>query len=146
MAEAEGVEQTVRVSRQVPVPPARAFRAWTTPAEVERWWLPESFTDAEVEIDLREGGAFRLAMRNPAGDPVVAVGTYREVVEGERIVCSWRWEPDFGGETRLTVEFRPREGGTEIVLVHEGFPDADVAAQHEGGWVGCLDRLEPMLR
>ena len=72
-----------------------------------------------------------------------AFGTYREVDEPKRLVYTWDWreEGQQMGETLVTVEFNEVEGGTEIVLVHDGFPADEARAGHGEGWELCLDHL-----
>ena len=50
-----------------------------------------------------------------------------------------------GVETLVTVEFRAIAEGTEIVVTHEGFPTAEVAADHEMGWASCIDGFEGLF-
>jgi uncharacterized protein YndB with AHSA1/START domain len=139
---ADGNGRSVRLERQVRVPPERAFRAWTAPDEVRRWWCPNGFVPEDIEIDLRIGGRFRLAMRSAEGNRFVASGTYTDVDPPRRIAHSWVWDHTPEVETYVTVEFRPDGGGTRIVLTHDGFPDAAAAARHREGWTSLLDNLD----
>jgi hypothetical protein len=45
----------------------------------------------------------------------------------------------------VTVEFFDRGDATEVVLTHELFPDAELAAKHNEGWTSCLNRLEGLF-
>ena len=45
----------------------------------------------------------------------------------------------------MTVEFNEVDGGTEVVLVHDGFPSEELKSAHEDGWVPCLSHLEAHL-
>lgn len=115
----------------------RVFAAWTEPALLVRWWGP----GAEADVDLRIGGRFRLSMQFDWG-AMVAVGEYREIVEPERLVFTFSWDGDpTGEETLVTLVLREAEGGTELTLVHEGFDDPAVAANHRAGWLDCVERL-----
>jgi uncharacterized protein YndB with AHSA1/START domain len=98
-------------------------------------------------VDLRVGGRYRFGMRQvPAGDIFYLTGTYREVTPPERLVYTWRWEnePD-GAETLVTVEFHDRGAATEVVLLHEKFPNQHMRDEHNKGWSGCLDRLVALV-
>jgi uncharacterized protein YndB with AHSA1/START domain len=97
-----------------------------------------------AEVDLRVGGRYRIAMEGPDGAVHVVSGAYREIDPPRRLVYTWQWEnsPRFP-ETQVTVEFRARaDGGTDLVLVHEGLPDEDSYARHAHGWDGCLAKLD----
>ena len=138
-------QAAVRPSRVFAAPRERVFRAWTDREEVARWWWPWSPT---VEIDLRAGGAYRLAAVHPAAGLLAVTGIFREVRPPERLVYAWRWEGEADAEETLgTVEFRAlSEGSTEVALTHDRFASADLAERHRQGWNDCLDRLETLLR
>lgn len=45
--------------------------------------------------------------------------------------------------TLVTIELRAvSDNETELTLTHEGFPDSEMCAQNNEGWVGCLSQLE----
>lgn len=135
-------ERTLRYERQFTASPERVFQAWTTEEELNRWSSP-SPADAQSEIDLRVGGHYSITMEAPDGAKHRVSGVYREVDRPRKLVYTWQWEtiPGFP-ETLVTVEFRLRaNGGTEVVLTHEGLPDADARARHEHGWVLSLNKL-----
>ena len=140
----EGAGVSIRVARTFDAGREQVFRVWTDPAEIQRWWAPPGFTEPKAEMDLREGGSFRIGMRNPEGVYFYAVGEFRVIQAPERLVYSWKWEGYPMGsedaETLVTVEFHERNGQTEVVLVHEGFPSEDAANNHEEGWTNCMAR------
>ena len=70
-------------------------------------------------------------------------GEYREIVAGEKLVFTWAWESGgMGGETLVTLEFRDRDGGTELSLTHEGFDSTESCDAHNRGWSSSLNCLE----
>jgi uncharacterized protein YndB with AHSA1/START domain len=139
-------DTSLTIRRTIPARPERVFRAWTDPAALRRWSCPVGFTVASAEVDLRVGGAYRVAMLPPdQSEASVAYGTYREIDPPRRLVYTWQWEHGEMGETLVTVEFRDLGSETEVVLVHELFPAADVRDLHNQGWVSCLDHLEQAL-
>lgn len=100
---------------------------------------------AAGSADPRVGGTYRVVMEAPDGGRHVAFGTYREIQRPGRLVFTWQWEGGmngFEGETTVTVEMRPADAGTEVVLTHEGFPTAEQRQGHEDGWTSCLENLE----
>lgn len=139
---------SLRLERTFAADPQTVFRAWTERDRVLNWSCPEGATLADVTIDLRVGGTYELRMRGPEGESYTAFGTYREVASPNRLVYTWDWrEPEHAvGETLVTVEFHPVEGGrTRLVLTHERFLDPEQTAGHEEGWTSSLDRLEKLL-
>ena len=139
-------ELTLQVARTFEVSREQVFAAWTDPESVRRWFGPREFSNASADLDVRVGGAYRIAMRSPDGETFYVVGTYREVSPPERLVFSWGWEgsPDTP-ESTVTVEFFERGGGTEVVLTHVGLADATSRDNHQEGWEGTLERLAAEL-
>jgi len=139
----------VRMERLINADRDRVFAAWTDPEMMKKWYAPEGMDIPEVEVDLRIGGRWRVAMQEPNGGARhVVVGTYREVTPPERFVSTWSWVPEGGTpnpdgpeETVITVEFHEDGDGTRVVLNHEGFASGESRDNHEKGWVSCLDRL-----
>ena len=143
-ATAEAATKTLRLTRFFDAPRARVFRAFTDPEVLRQWWGPEGITTPNPDVDLRVGGTYRLEMHTSEGVDHVIGGQYREIVADEKLVFSWAWEGDqMGGETLVTLEFRDRDGGTELTLTHEGFTDAETCEKHNRGWSSsfiCLDQ------
>lgn len=137
---------TLRVERRFQAPPERVFQAWTTAEELSRWSAPDP-APAEVQVELRVGGRYRMAMAAPNGVVHRVAGVYREIDAPRRLVYTWRWEtiPDFP-DTVVTVEFRQRaDGGTDVLLVHEGLPDTPSGRRHESGWAASLEKLRALV-
>lgn len=135
----------LRLEHTFEAPREEVFDAWTNPEVLRRWWAAGPDWDTPTaEVDLREGGHYRLSMRNPETDDVHTVGgQYREVRRPERLVYTWAWEGPSSepNETVVTVEFHDREGTTEVVLMHEGFSSEESRGAHEHGWHAVLDNL-----
>jgi uncharacterized protein YndB with AHSA1/START domain len=67
-------------------------------------------------------------------------GEYLEVTPPRRLSFTWR-SPYTGPEPSVvTVELRPGDEGTELVLSHKRLP-RDQVEPHAGGWGRMLDRL-----
>jgi uncharacterized protein YndB with AHSA1/START domain len=138
------VTRTFKASRQ------RVFRAWTEPELMMRWFV-EGDADMDVcEIDLREGGKYRLE-GHVGGRRWSIWGSYLEVRPPERLVYTWTWRHDpgkgvsEGEDTRVTVDFRDVGEETELVLTHERFASARARDEHTQGWKTCLDQLGRLL-
>jgi uncharacterized protein YndB with AHSA1/START domain len=136
---------TVRIERTFEAPAEAVFDAWTNPEVLRRWWRASpSHETAVAELELRVGGGYRLAMRNPeAGEDYVVYGTYREISRPDRLVYSWAWEgtgPYAGHESEVAVTFQEdAPGRTTVVIEHAGLLDASSRANHAIGWAGVLD-------
>jgi uncharacterized protein YndB with AHSA1/START domain len=136
---------SLRISRIINADREAVFRAWTEPDQLKRWSCPEGMTVADSQVDLTVGGRYRLRMESPEGKAHTAVGVYREIESPGRLVYTWDWEEESIGETLVTVEFNDLGESTEVVLIHELFPNAEAKVGHEEGWTSCLNRLEKVL-
>jgi uncharacterized protein YndB with AHSA1/START domain len=136
---------TLSLERTFDAPRHAVFAAWTDPEVLRRWWAAGPDWDTpEADVDLRVGGAYRLAMRDPgSGDVYVVGGQYTEVAPPERLVYTWTWEHDSPGsaESLVTVVFRDDGPRTTVLLTHTGFADAAAVARHEHGWHAVMDSL-----
>jgi len=138
----------IRLQRRFRSPREKVFRAWTRPEALKRWWCPNGWTPAEVQVDLRVGGTFRIGMRRLSGGaPVYVHGRFLEVTPPKRLIYTWRWDGAFERmpETRVTVEFLKIGRETDLVLTHENFSDIVLRHQHRTGWIAACDRMERIL-
>ena len=127
----------------------KAFAAWTSPAQITRWWGPAGATCPEAHVDLRAGGEYRIANRFPDGRVVWIRGRFLTIEPPHRLVYTWRVEgnPMQLADELVTVSFEPRTpGATEIVVVHERIANEDQRRSHEHGWAACMDGLVAFLR
>lgn len=121
----------VEVRRRMPATRDIVFDAWTDPEGLRHWMCPGDVISAEATMDLRVGGNFRLVMKSPTAEHV-HTGTYQVVDRPAKLVFTWTAgnQP----QTLVTVEFLDRGQETELVLVHEGFTQSDIAQRYQGGW------------
>ena len=133
----------VRLFGMVQAPPARVFEAMTDPEQVAKWWGPQGFTCPEVTLDLRVGGAYRIAMQPPDGELFHLTGKYVEIEPPSRLAYTFRWEPpdpdDRENVARLAL--RERDGATEVALTHGPFATEARRELHKAGWTDTLVRL-----
>ena len=123
----------------------RVFRAWTDPAVLKHWWCPQGWVPAEIEMDLRVGGPYRIGMRRRSGGaPVYVCGSFLEVKSPEKLSYTWQWENAFElmPQTNVTVQFISEGATTLVLLTHEHLPEIAVCLQHRAGWIAAWHRLE----
>jgi uncharacterized protein YndB with AHSA1/START domain len=144
---AESGGLTLRMNRALAAPRSVVFTACTEPGELAKWWGPRGFTAPSVEIDLRVGGSYRIAMQPPEGELFYLSGEFREVDPPARLVYTFRWEdPDpEDRETVVTVSLRDLDDSTEFVLEQTGFAAERRRALHDAGWTDALDRLQQLM-
>jgi uncharacterized protein YndB with AHSA1/START domain len=147
--ETAAAKDTLRVTRTFSASRQRVFRAWTEPELMMRWFVEGDGNMTVCDIDLREGGTYRLE-GEMSGKHWRIWGSFLEVRPPERLVYTWVWKHDVGigtseGDTTVTVEFHERGGETELVLTHERFASVTARDEHTQGWQSCLKRLERVL-
>lgn len=151
---------TTRVSRHVNASPAAVYRALLDPGAVARWRVPDGMSARVHEFDARQGGAFRVSLTYDAVDAPGAAGksdartdTYRghfaALVPDAKVVEVLAFEtadPAFGGTMTMTTSLAATEsGGTEVLVVHEGLPDAVRPEDDEAGTRMALDNLARLV-
>ncbi len=129
----------IELRRIIARPVEEVYRAWTTPALIARWFSP-GIEEMEVSAEVRPGGPIRIELTS-RGAPWRLDGKYLEVVPGKRLRFTWvttECPADVGSV--VTVDFRDLGGRTELVLLHEGFPDWKTRDDHDAtGWQQILE-------
>jgi len=138
----------VRVTRLIKAARERVFTAWTTPADILKWFGPETCQTLAARLDLRPGGEYHFRVKSERTGEVNLDGAFREVKRPSKLVYTWNFsghpQLEFG-ESQVTVEFLDRQGATEVQITHDHLPNEEVKEDHEHGWNGCLDKLERHL-
>ena len=131
----------------LPAPPPRVFRACTEPGELAKWWGPRGFTAPRIELELRVGGSYRIAMQPPDGDLFYLSGKFVEVDPPARLAYTFRWEdpdPD-DRETVVRLSFEDLGKSTEVTFTQGTFATEERRALHDQGWTDSFDRLQELL-
>ncbi len=135
---------TLLVRRTIKADVRRVFEAWTKPEHLIKWWGPRPVTCSSAEVDLRVGGAYRIANLLPDGNTLFIFGQFEVVEPPSRLVYTWHIELKNAPPpqvSRMTVRFEPQGTATEVIVLHEHIDSEATSADHEHGWNGCLDNL-----
>ncbi len=150
-------DEALVITRVLDAPRERVWRAWTDPEHATCWWGPKDFTAPVTKIDLRVGGRYLYAMRSPEGQDFWSTGTYREIVEPERLVMTDSFSDSNGNpvpasqygmtgdwplELLVTLTLEETGGKTRLTLRHEGLPAGEQREMAGYGWNESLDKLE----
>jgi uncharacterized protein YndB with AHSA1/START domain len=140
-------ELALHMTRVLPAPRPLVFRACTEPGELAKWWGPRGFTAPGIELELRVGGSYRIAMQPPDGDLFYLSGEFVEVDPPARLAYTFRWEdPDPNDrETLVTLSLGDLGESTELVFTQGAFATEGRRALHDQGWTDGLDRLHELL-
>ncbi|GAA1031003.1 MULTISPECIES: SRPBCC domain-containing protein [Amycolatopsis] len=120
------------LDRVIRAPRKRVWDAWTDPASLARWWIPEPLRCRVDELDVRAGGAFVTRMSEDGDTFVPHLDACFLVVEDyERIVFTNAldsgWRPATPQPVAMTAEvvLRDHPDGTDYrVVVRHGDPAA----------------------
>jgi uncharacterized protein YndB with AHSA1/START domain len=138
---------TLHLERLLPAPRAAVFAAATEPGWLAEWWGPAGFTAPRVEVDLRVGGRYRIAMKPPGAGAFHLTGRFERVEPPVALDYTFRWEepdPD-DRETLVRLRFLDDPRGTRLAVDHGAFATEARRALHRQGWSESLDRLAEHL-
>lgn len=145
-----------RVSRWVQAPPAVVYRALTDPDAIAAWRVPAGMTARVHAFDAREGGTFRVSLTyddaSAAGKSGGRTDTYHghfaRLVPGALVVEVLAFESAddaVRGSMTMTTTLTAAGGGTDVVILHEGIPDAVPREDNERGTRAALDNLARLV-
>jgi uncharacterized protein YndB with AHSA1/START domain len=130
---------TFTLERVYPAPPARVFAAWADPEAKAQWFGGQDFS-----LDFRVGGT-----EINTGGPYRYHATYRDIVDGERIVYTTEMFKDdrMMSVSLASIQFAAEGDGTRLTLTEHGaFLDGlETAAQREHGTGELLAKLGEAL-
>lgn len=144
------------VARRVQASPAAVYRMLVDPDAVAGWRVPDGMTGRVHLFDPREGGRFRVSLLyddpGRVGKSGAHTDTYQgyfaRLVPGELVVEVIEFETDddaLRGTMTMTTSLTEMSGGTEVVIVHEGVPDAVPREDSELGARMALDNLARLV-
>ncbi|MFI1331224.1 SRPBCC domain-containing protein [Streptomyces sp. NPDC020845] len=150
---------STRVSQHVNASRSAVYRALTDADALAKWRVPTGMSSHVHTFDAREGGAFRISLtydHDHDHDEPVSTGksaphtdTYHghfaRLVPDEQVVEVFAFETaDAALRATMTMTTTLTDsdgGGTDVLVVHEGIPDAVPAADNETGTRMALANL-----
>jgi uncharacterized protein YndB with AHSA1/START domain len=141
---------SMTIVRKIRARPGIVFAAMTTAEGIANWFGPDTGPVLLAESDARVGGRFRVRFRTLDGLEHETSGEYLEMVDPTRLVMTWEWtsggEPDERGKmSRIEVDLRAIDIGTELTFTHAQLQTQISADHHQWGWSGAFDKLEHYL-
>jgi uncharacterized protein YndB with AHSA1/START domain len=145
-----------QISRHVRAPRSAVYRAILDAGAIARWRVPAGMSSHVHEFDAREGGSFRVSLTYdaPSGSGKSASNTdtyhghFAKLVPDEQVVEVLEFEtadPALAGTMTMTTTLRDVDGGTEVLIVHDGIPDSVPAADNETGTRMALENLAELV-
>lgn len=140
-------ELTLHLERVLSAPRTLVFRAHAEPDVLAQWWGPSGFSAPSIELDVRVGGRYRIAMQPPDSSLFYLSGEFLEVDPPARLAYTFRWEdpdPD-DRETIVTFSLADADDSTRVTVAQAAFATEARLALHERGWTESLDRLQELM-
>lgn len=140
-------EALIQITRVFDAPRERVWREWTEPARFADWFGGPTATVPldSVEMDVREGGTWRLTMLFDHRS-IPWHGAYREVVEPSRLVFTVSdREPATGYGVVLVVLVDLGDGRTEMRFEQRGPLEPEYVEPARAGWGRFFDRIAERL-
>ncbi|GHJ54576.1 hypothetical protein Nm8I071_38830 [Nonomuraea sp. TT08I-71] len=147
---------STQVSQLVKAPRSAVYRALLDPAAVAKWRVPTGMSGHVHEFDAREGGSLRVSLTyegpDNTGKSTAHTDTYHgqfvKLVPDRQVVEVVEFETDdpaLRGAMTMTTTLTEVDGGTEVVVVHDGIPDAIPAEDNETGTRIALANLARLV-
>lgn len=148
---------STQVSGHVNAPRAAVYRALLDADAIARWRVPDGMSGHVHAFDAREGGRFRVSLtyegQSGTGKSASHTDTYgghfAKLVPDEQVVEVLAFEtddPGLGGTMTMTTTLTDADdGGTDVLVLHEGIPDSVSAADNETGTRMALANLARLV-
>lgn len=141
----------IRITRVFDAPPELVWKAWTTPAMLVHWFGCAAFSTETAEVDLREGGNWRVVLRTPDGEDIPSYGTYTAVKPFGHLAFTHQWEKQpvdvnpAHHRTLVTVDLHQEGTSTRLEFRQTGLVSEASRDSHVGGWCDSMDALAGQL-
>ncbi len=143
---------TTQVTRFISAPPAAVYRALLDPDAVRHWMVPNGMTSEVHRFDAVEGGEFAISLTYD--DPIAVgktegatdtfAGRFTSLIPDTCVVQVAAFDttdPALAGDMTIRYQLTERDGGTEVVGIHENLPSGVKPEDNEWGWRISLGKL-----
>jgi uncharacterized protein YndB with AHSA1/START domain len=147
---------STHVACHINAPPAAVYRALVDGRAIATWRVPNGMTSRVHEFDPREGGSFRVSLTYVAptatGKSTAQTDTYHgrfvKLVPNQQVVEVLEFEtdnPELQGEMTITTTLMEANGGTDVVMAHEGIPRGVSPTDNDTGTRMALANLAALV-
>jgi uncharacterized protein YndB with AHSA1/START domain len=144
------------MSGHVNAPRSAVYRALLDASAIAQWRVPDGMTSHVHHFEPREGGSFRISLTydrpGQAGKSQPHTDTYHghfaRLVPDQLVVEVFEFETDDPGlssQMTMTTTLTEADGGTEVLVEHDGIPDQVPVADNETGTRMALDHLARLV-
>jgi uncharacterized protein YndB with AHSA1/START domain len=143
-------------TRHINAPRAQVYGALVDARAVATWRVPTGMTSRVHEFDARQGGLFRVSLTYDAptgtGKTTAHTDTYHghfvKLVPNEQVIEVFEFETtdtELRGEMTITTMLADADGGTDVLVVHEGIPRGVSTTDNETGTGMALANLAALV-
>jgi uncharacterized protein YndB with AHSA1/START domain len=138
---------SVTLHRVIKASPEKVYRAFTEAIALTSWMPPYGFLGEVHEMDVREGGSYRMSFTNfTTGNSHSFGGKYLEVKPNEFIKHTDKFDdPNLPGEMITSILLKKVLVGTELKIIQEGIPSVIPTEMCYLGWQESLDKLTKLV-
>jgi uncharacterized protein YndB with AHSA1/START domain len=145
-----------RVKRHIRAARPTVYRALLDAEAIANWRVPAGMSSVVHEFDPREGGSFCISLTydsaSDAGKTTAHTDTYQghfaRLVANEEVVEVLEFEtedPGLRGEMTITTMVADADGGTDVLVIHEGIPSGVSTEDNEIGTRMALENLAALI-
>src|SRR5215211_4690396 len=140
-------DNSVSLHKVLKATPEKVFRAFTEALAIASWLPPYGFLCTVHEMNVKEGGTFRMSFHNfSTGNGHSFGGKYIEVKPGEFLKYTDKFDdPNLPGEMMTSVWLKKVSVGTEIKILQENIPSVIPVEMCYLGWQECLEKLARLV-
>lgn len=121
---------TLVTTRDIDAPVGQVWAAWTDPEKIARWWGPAGFHSTVEELDVREGGRFKVVMHGPDGTDYPNLYLFDRVTEHRQLVYTNVGSEQFGLAPFQSIVDMERMGDRTRIVLKARFSSEEDKRKH----------------
>jgi uncharacterized protein YndB with AHSA1/START domain len=143
---------TLVTSKEINATPQQIWDAWNDPEKVAKWWGPAGFKSTVDELDIRDGGKFKVVMHGPDGVDYPNVYIFNKVNKPRQLIYTNEGSEQFGLAPFQTVVDLDESGNNTKVSLKMRFTSEEEKQKHiqqfhaDDGSRELLERLADAAR
>lgn len=139
--------------RLIEAPAEAVYAALIDPEAMVQWRAPDGMAAEVLEMDRREGGRFRMALRYDTPDQPGKSGDGLDIFESRFVrlepncevteaIAFQSNDPAYSGTMMMTTHLRPVGNATEVSIIAKDVPEGIAQEDHFVGLNSTLDKLK----